>query len=295
LVDQLGIALQAAARGAARAGGASVGSAGGALVAAGAAPLPPLERALLIGAGGRLGSALLAELLVAGRFESVSALVAAPLASTVRGLRALTLAEWAQPVAGTTVAFVAFVVFERERHSNGRDDAFVMPQPDELFALAQRLHRGGVRRLLLVLPHASSMLPAALSAGFASEAEAAVAGLGFEQLVLVKPSQDAAGAPPRGALARLARWWLSQLRWMVPQREQPLRAEVLARLVAAAARQLPRARAGTHVLSQALMSQAAGDDDGGEARLRLALAGSSEARRDAAATAPGRPRSSAPR
>lgn len=270
-MDQLGMALRAAAGEPVH--GTVLQDAG----ASSAAPLPALEHALLIGAGGRLGSALLAELLVAGRFASVAALVAAPLTSTLRGLRALLLADWArpgpQPLGGATVAFV---VFERERHSNGRDDAFVMPQPDELLALARRLQTGGVQRLLVVLPHASAMLPAALSAGFASEAEAAVAALGFEQLVLVKPSQDVAGAPASGRLARLARLWLSQLRWMVPQREQPLRSEVLARLVAMAAHHLPRARPGTHVLPQALMWQAANDADGGRARLQRALSRSGD-------------------
>lgn len=280
-MDRLGLALQAAAREPARTGALQDATAH--------APLPPLEPAVLIGAGGRLGSALLAELLVAGRFESVAALVAAPLTTSLRGLRALSLAESLGPgPAAAGGAAVAFVVFERERHSNGRDDAFVMPQPDQLLEWAQRLRAAGVRRLLVVVPHASSMLPAALSAGFASEAEAAMAALGFEHLVLVKPAQGPAGAAPARALARLARWWLSQLRWMVPQREQPLRSEVLARLVAAAARHLPRARAGTHVLPQVLLSQAAGDADGGHARLSSWLSCADEAGPAAGAARAGR-------
>jgi hypothetical protein len=235
-----------------------------------AANVVPRQAVLLVGAGGRLGSALLAEVLVAGRFAAVTALVAAPLTSSLRGLRAMTLEHWRAP--GPLAADVAFVVFESGRFSNGRDDAFVMPQAAELPALARRLHEGGVRRLLVVLPHASSMLPAALAAGLGSEPEAAVAALGFEQLVLIKPSQDATAAPARGRLQRLARWWLAQLRWMVPQRELPLRSEALARLVVQAARQMPRAAPGTHVLPQALMWLAAQDADGGEARIGRCLA-----------------------
>lgn len=219
---------------------------------------------MVLGAGGRLGSALLAEALAAGRFSAVSAWVAAPLVSTVRGLVPLSEAAFAAP--GPLGASIAFLVFERERFSNGRDEAFAMPQPQRLPALARRLREGGVRRLVVVLPHASSMLPQALSEGLATHDEAAVAALGFEHLVLIKPSQDKAAARAGRLVERFASWWLSQLRWMIPQREQPLRAVVLARLAVMMARGLPRAVPGTRVVPQSLLWQLAQDTDGGEAR-----------------------------
>ncbi len=233
--------------------------------------LVPLEPALVLGAGGRLGSALLAEALVAGRFASVQAWVAAPLVSTMRGLAPLTEAAFA--TAGPLGAGTAFVVFERERFSNGRDEAFVMPQPQSLPALAGRLREGGVRRLVVALPHASSMLPQALAEGLATHDEAFVAGLGFEHVLLIKPSQDLAAARAGSVVERFAQWWLSQLRWMIPQREQPLRAAVLARLVVTLARGLPRAPPGTYVVPQSLLWQLAQDADGGESRATAWLAG----------------------
>jgi hypothetical protein len=262
-MDSLGNALRAAS-------GAPAPRAAGATGASGDPDTPstalvPLEPALVLGAGGRLGSALLAEALAAGRFAAVRAWVAAPLTSTLRGLRPLTEAQFAGP--GSLHANVAFIVFERERFSNGRDEAFVMPQPERLPAIAQRLHEGGVRRLLIVLPHASSMLPQALAEGLATRDEAAVAALGFEQLVLLKPSQDIKAQRADGHLERFAQWWLSQLRWMVPQREMPLRAAALARLTVMLARALPRAAPGTYVVPQSLLWQLAQDADGGELRL----------------------------
>jgi hypothetical protein len=258
------------------------------------APAPQrLAHAVVLGAGGRLGSALLAEALVAGRFASVQAWVATPaaqFASALRGLVPLTQARW-EAVGGaidppsppaSLGADVAFIVFERERFSNGRDDAFVMPDPEALLPMARRLHEGGVRRLLVLLPHAASMLPQALAAGLASHDEAAIADLGFEHLVFFRPSLDsaaAAGAHADGArgrpglLQRLATWWLSQLRWMVPEREQPLRATVLARLAVLVARLLPLAPQGTRVLPQSLLWQLARDDDGGLVRAQAWLAG----------------------
>lgn len=222
----------------------------------------PCRRALVVGGGGVLGAALLAAAL-GGRYARVAALVVAPLASALRGFEALDVRAFdaaAMPLGIDT----AFVVYERERRANGRDDAFHRPQPAALVALAVRLREGGVRRLVVVVPHAAALLPQALKEGFASRDEAAVAALGFEQVVFVRAAQDAQALrarPPRGALPRLAAWWLSQLRWMVPPREQPLRAPLLATLVVQMALRLPAAAHGTRVLAPEVLWRAAQADD----------------------------------
>lgn len=229
------------------AAGAEPGDAAPAGPARAAGGVAPLTSLLVLGAGGTLGSALLAEVLVAGRFERVYALVRQPLASALRGfvpLPAALLREARLPPLAAAV-----IVFERSRHSNGRDEAFVEPRPDELPKLARRLHAAGVRRLVVVVPHAPALLPRALAAGYASLDEAAVGALGFEQLVFVRAAQEAAGSRERGLVPRMVRWWFSQLRWMVPQQEQPVRAATLARWVAAVLRALPTASAGTRVLA----------------------------------------------
>ena len=214
------------------------------------AELLPLSSVLVVGAGGTLGAAVLAQALVAGRFQRVRAVATGTLASTLRRFETLP-ASWLDEGAAPRDlgADLAFVVFERERHANGRDDAFLRPDPGRLQALARALRAGGVRRLLLVVPHAPALLPHALKHGFASHAEAAVAALGFEQLVIVRSAQGAgAGGAGGGALERFAGWWLSQLSWMVPRRDQALRSELLAPLLVQLARWLPAAPAGTRVL-----------------------------------------------
>jgi hypothetical protein len=222
-------------------------------------PAPPPRApdfALVVGAGGTLGSALLAEALGTGGFGRVAALVRGPITSTMRGM--VPLAEAALGRGDAAAAMLALVVFERERHANGRDEAFVRPDPHALPALAQTLHAAGVRRLVVVLPHAPALLPQALKAGFASHDEQAVAALDFEQLVFVRAAQDAGAAvaaPSR--IERFAAWWVSQLRWMVPQREQALRAVVLARVVVQLARALRTAPPGTRVAPPELLWQAA--------------------------------------
>ena len=212
-----------------------------------ALPLLRLTGLLVVGGGGTLGAAVLAQALVAGRFEPVRALVSGPLRSTLRGFQPLS--DGALDGAAPLGLDSAIVVFERQRHNNGRDDAFAQPDPAALHRLAQRLHRGGVRHLIVVQPHAPALLPQALRQGLATLDEAAVAALGFEHLVVVRAAQTSAAVSDGPLLQRLARWFLSQLRLMVPSAEQPLRAPQLARCVVQLARLLPSAPAGTRVLA----------------------------------------------
>jgi hypothetical protein len=103
------------------------------------------------------------------------------------------------------------------------------PRPDQLPRLAEPLHVAGVRRLLVMVPHAPALLPQALKA-----------------------------APPS-----LADGGLSQLTRMVPQREQPVRALRLAERVVELAWRLPHAAPATRVLPPELLWQATHAPDGG--------------------------------
>jgi hypothetical protein len=213
---------------------------------------------LVLGAGGALGSLVLEQALACGRFSPVMAVVQAPLTSTVRGLAPL---HWPAPdaPAPASAAHTALIVFERERRSNGRDDAFVLPDPAELRAWAEALAARGTRRLLLVVPHAPSMLPAALKQGFANRDEQALAALGFEHLLILRPAQVAAAvaAAGEGRLQRFAAWWLSQMRWMVPEGERALRAVKLAELVVELAALLDETPGGTRIVPPELLVRAA--------------------------------------
>jgi hypothetical protein len=237
------------------------------------AATPRWQTAVVIGAGGTLGSAVLAEALVGGRFASVHALAAGPWPSTLRDLKPLTASTLATP--GAWSAELAFIVFERGRHANGRDEAFVMPAPADLLALARALHAGGARRLVVVLPHAPALLPQALKVGLATLDETAVAALGFEHLVFVRAAQALVAARAGSRLQRMADLWLAQLRWMVPQREQPVRAAVLAAQVVALARALPSLPPGTRVLPPEVLwslAQAAPSATGDRADVEARLA-----------------------
>jgi hypothetical protein len=178
--------------------------------------------------------------------------------ATVQGLQtqpAETLGETADPRVP-----LGLIVFDRPRHANGRDAAFLQPQPQDLLPLAQRLLAAGVRHLLVVLPHTSASLPEALKAGLATLDEQAVASLGFAHVAIVRSAQRPADSVASG-LQRVADLVLAQLRLMVPQREQPVRAPQVAKLVAALARQLLASPPGTRVMAPEWVWQSAQGGD----------------------------------
>ena len=223
-----------------------------------AAP-PAARHGLVVGAAGALGSALL-ECALGGGFASVRALVTLPMGAALRSFEALPFdGAFERPL--EPGIDTAWIVFDRERHANGREDAFYRPQPESLLALARWLHDGGVRRLIVVLPHAPGLLPQALQRGLASLDEHGVAALGFEHLVIVRSAQNATA--DRGAAwpHRIARLMLAQLRWMIPQREQPVRAAKVAAFAVQIALALEHAVPGTRIVAPELLWQAAQSED----------------------------------
>ncbi len=216
-----------------------------------AAARPP--RLLLAGAGGALGHEVLEAMLACGRYASVGVLTRAPLQPGLHKLQAVPFDDHGRLPA----CDVALVVFDRGLDRYGRDEAWHLPEPPGLPALARRLRTSGVHTLVVVCPIAPVLLPAALQHGLADLDEQAVAGLGFERLLFVRPTQDAGAAAPAGWPERLARWMLSQLRYMLPQREQPLRAASVAAFVAEVLRQWRDAAPGTRVAAAPLLWQAA--------------------------------------
>lgn len=264
---------------------------------------------LVVGGGGPLGSAVLAAAVAQraagharrlglGRSGNATAPVATlvhrPLAVALRGLAAWHLptggpasgpagsapgaGPWQHPPLPQWRADTAVLVFDREHGTrHGREAAFVRPQPQQLAAMGHWLRTAGVQRLVLLLPVSTTLLPQALRQGLASLDEQALAALGFEQLVLVRPAAApgaAAGAAP-GATGwghRLARGLLSQLHWMVPQREQPLRTAVVARFASSLLQALPGAPAGTRVAAPELLWDWA-QPGGGEPLLQAWLHG----------------------
>lgn len=241
-------------------------------LAAAARPTPRAQQAqrrvLVLGGGGPLGSVVVERLLAERRFAHVGVWTVQPVQPALSGLEPVGEAGW--PAFG---ADTALIVFDRERHANGRDQAFGRPGPADLPGLAARLLGQGVQALVVVVPHVSGALPQALKAGLASLDETAVAALGLRHLVFMRLAQAGGGgarglSPPQ----RLARWLLGQVQWMVPQGDQPVRTATVARVVARVAAGLPASPAGTRVLPPELL-WAAAQNPGSDAAVDAWLAG----------------------
>ena len=204
------------------------------------------RRVLVAGGGGALGAAVLEQLLATRGFTEVAVLVTQPLGSALQGLSSLMFDKLPEPP--PVPEDTALIVFDRGRHANGREQAFLRPEPDQLAPLAATLHARGVRHLIVVLPHAPASLPDALKRGLASLDEQTVAGLGFERVLFMRAAQSASRAAADHPLQRLAHWVLAQLQVMVAQREQPVRNAKVAQFAAQLALQLPWSPPGTRVV-----------------------------------------------
>ncbi|CAN5138802.1 hypothetical protein BH11PSE9_BH11PSE9_10100 [soil metagenome] len=242
--------------------------------------------AIVVGGGGKLGSAVLERLLASRRFAHVRVLVGKGFTAAMHGLEPVVVASFddepfdaeasdAEPIEAAysdaerfgdaswprtgaiSDAGTALVIFDRQRHANGRDAAFIRPQPEALPSIARWLHAQGVRQLLIVLPHNPASLPDALKAGLASLDEHAVSALGFDHVVFVRSAQAPADAPAAAWLQRLADGVLAQLRMMVPQTAQPVRVHKVAQFAVELAAQLPHSPPGTRVAPPELVWQAA--------------------------------------
>jgi hypothetical protein len=214
---------------------------------------------LVAGGGGALGSAVLERLLASARFAHVKVLATRGFTVAMHGLEPVVVDAFDAPAGASTVplADTALIVFDRERHANGRELAFVRPRPDALGAIAHWLHARGVRRLIVVLPHAPAGLPDALKAGLANLDEQAAAALDFEHLVFVRSAQAAGSVRAKEWLQRLADGVLAQMRMMVAASNQPVRANKVAQFVVELAAQLPASAPGTRVAPPELVWQAA--------------------------------------
>jgi hypothetical protein len=211
--------------------------------------------ALVVGAGGKLGTAVLQALLAGGGVGNVGALVQRRLQHAVRGFHAVDDDDAALARFG---AHTAIVVLEPATSRLSLDAPFAQPQPALLPQLAQRLRQAGVRALLVLTPHRAGLMPRALQMGLANLDESAVAALGFEQLVFMRVAHEGSALQTLlSAPQRLAHWMLAQLHWMVPQHEQAVRLETVARVAAAWATLWPHATPGTCVLPSEVLWQAA--------------------------------------
>jgi hypothetical protein len=192
---------------------------------------------VLAGGAGFLGAALVRQLaggLHAQNFGDITLLVTDAHSATPRGLADLQVPEgkcesWPSTRLGARAAVIAF---EPRRDFYKREAAIWVPEPEHLSALCHWLYAGGVRHVVIVLPHATAQLPEGLRSSLATLNEQAAASVGYDHVVLLRMAQAPRDQKPNKMLERLAQAMLSILRYMIPERERPVRAQHVAELAA---------------------------------------------------------------
>ena len=214
---------------------------------------------LLAGATGALGEAMVTRLASSTAVRLLSVLVREPMVMGMRRVNDLQLvgddsAHWPLKPADD-----GWILMDPPRLFHGRERAMLAVQPADLRPIATWMRRCGVRRLVVVLPHAQGRLPEAIKRGLATLDEQAVATMGFDTVLLLRSAQPGPRAATAGSLlARLAAGMLGVLHYLVPTNQKPVRADGVARVASCA---LELAPPGIHVAAPELVWAAASAPD----------------------------------
>lgn len=207
---------------------------------AAAAPSSHVPRsALALGVVGALGEELLASLLGAGRYATVHVAVTQPIGSATARFRPWVSGE------GAIVADDAYVCITDPEAFVPQASPMQRVSAHDAVSAARTARSCGATRLVLVSPLPALLQLNAASRTLSSAGELEIAELGFETLVVVRPTTDPA-APPVGWLHGLVRTLTRMVvEIMLPQQVQPLRARTAAQAILEAVR---RSGPGIHVL-----------------------------------------------
>ena len=240
---------------------------------------PRRRQALVGGALGRLGESVLAAVLSDPRYQRTTVLTQGPMPATLSGLSALPIDQFlvapsmsSGPVmqdSDRTILDVYLCANDLDdpmaRTPNGRDNIYApLPDPATILSVATAAEAAGADRLILIAPLAAwqqismagRMLP-----------EMSLAGLRIPAIVILRPVTDQASRASNRAetrMQRFARFYLSQLRFMLPAATRSLRSAEIARAALAA---MARARPGLTVHTaeslQALLAPNVGPGNAG--------------------------------
>lgn len=201
---------------------------------------------LVAGATGATGEAMLAQLASSPRVAHVGVLLQQPVTVALRHVKGLLVEPQCAHPWPLHPADEGVILFDPPRLFHGREKALLPVDPEQLPAVARWMQRCGVRRLMVVMPHAQGRLPDALKRGLATLDEQAVAAMGFDTVLFVRsaraPTRGGAGQP----LQRLAGAMLGVLHHLVPARQKPVSAARVARFASAL---LAHAPSGLHVVA----------------------------------------------
>lgn len=188
--------------------------------------------ALVAGAGGRLGEALLNRVLACGDYAEVVGLAQAPMTLGVRGL-VLAPAQALPPVDDIFLNLAPAGAQATSFH--GRDAVWAPVDADRALPIVRAACAAGARRLVLLAPMPVWQQMGGMHRGLAGERERAIAALPLASLTVLRPVVESVSAA-RGWLERVAAVYTS-LQMLAMPRSMPVHtSEQLARCALAAMR-----------------------------------------------------------
>ncbi len=189
--------------------------------------------ALLAGANGRQGEALLNRLLGCGDYRQVVALADAPMAM---GMRALVLAgRDALPPVDDAFIVIGAPGDPGTRSFYGRDAPFVQVHAASALAVAKCAVDAGAQRMVLLVPTSAWQQMGSFHRGLSGQLELDVAQLPLASLTILRPVLPAASSAGN-LLQRVANVYLSLQMLMMPRSIPTMTAEQVARCALAAMR-----------------------------------------------------------
>lgn len=217
----------------------------------------PRRSALLCGATGLIGSALLPLLLRDDRYEAVHVLVRRPLAGAdPTGKLHVHIVDFAKlplTLPGTADAYIALGTTIKVA---GSEAAFRQVDFDFVLNVARAAKAAGARRLAVVSALGADARSRVFYNRVKGEVQAALAQLGFESLNIAQPSLLMGDRARLGQPVRTGEVWatrlLSPVMRLVPAGVRPIRAETVAHALLAATL---AGKPGVHILSSAAMQQ----------------------------------------
>lgn len=190
--------------------------------------------ALVAGAVGRLGEAVLNRVLGAGDYAEVVVLASSPMSLGVRGLSLAALD--ALPEIDDAFLLLSDADDTTSRSFYGRDAPFVLVHPDNCLQVARQSVHCGAKRVVLVSPMPAWQQVGHFHRGLANAVELSVSQLPLDSLVVLRPVRE---ATRRGGsvVERLVAGYLSLQLLMLPKSVEQLTSERLARCILEAMRQ----------------------------------------------------------
>lgn len=218
---------------------------------------PPLRSLLIAGATGLVGRAALDQALAWPGLKAVHAPVRRRPASAPADARVHWLTVDFQALPALPAADAALCALGTTIKVAGSQAAFRAVDHDAVLAFARAAHAAGVRRFAVVSALGADAASAVFYNRVKGEVEQGLRGIGFDSLVIARPSlltgdREALGQPARAG----ERWALAlgrPLAALVPLAWRPIDAAVVAR---ALLRALAAAEPGVQVLPSARLQQA---------------------------------------